>query len=386
MKVADIRDRVLSLLQGEDWLLCTDSYAAWTARLEKAPPIDVVIPFFGSADDLDDLISAAALWEGVRRVIVVDDCSPAPARARPISSDLVVVRNERNIGFVSSVNRGIGLAEDADVVVLNSDTKADGSWLRRLKLSAYAFDRVASVSPLSNAAGFFSVPNARSENDVPQGLDGETCSRILNFVSPRMHEEVVATSGFCWYLRRDALREVGLLDDRLFYRGYGEDNDFCRRASAMGFKNLCNLQTFVAHTRGKSFGLEKISLKQVNRKILDALDLSGHASMAANEANSTIPDVGAAFGAFIATLCGRSVDEMITLPKRYCIVAPEALGTTSDQLEMAPEQQNLSVHWRGTTTTLSVPHARLADFLSYLNLRFGMSGIDRRAGSVGSAS
>ena len=43
---------MLSILQGEDWLLCTDSYGAWATRLENAPPIDIVVPFFGRADDL----------------------------------------------------------------------------------------------------------------------------------------------------------------------------------------------------------------------------------------------------------------------------------------------------------------------------------------------
>jgi len=385
MKEAGVCHHLLTALRGDDWLVCTDSYAAWSSRLENAPPVDVVIPFFGSACDLDDLISAASGWEGVRRVIVIDDCSPDRAEP-PASRDLVVVRSDRNLGFVSSVNHGIRLADDADVVVLNSDAMADGPWLRQLRVSAYAFDRVASVSPLSNAAGFFSVPDPRCENEVPQGFDGGICCSILNLVTPRIHEEVIATSGFCWYLRRDALREVGLLDDRLFYRGYGEDNDFCRRASAMGFKNLCSLQTFVAHTRGKSFGLEKISLKQANRKILAALDPGGRAAMEAYEANSAVPGVGAAFGAFVASQRGRSIREEVVLPERYCILGAEESQATADWLELIPSQQNLRARWREATAELPVPREKLGDFLNYLRFRFGISSVDRRAGAIGLSS
>jgi GT2 family glycosyltransferase len=34
------------------------------------------------------------------------------------------------------------------------------------------------------------------------------------------------------YIRRTCLDEVGLFDAERFGRGYGEENDFCRRAAA----------------------------------------------------------------------------------------------------------------------------------------------------------
>ena len=42
--------------------------------------------------------------------------------------------------------------------------------------------------------------------------------------------EVLTAHGFCVYLRRDCLRQVGLLREDLFAQGYGEENDFCIRA------------------------------------------------------------------------------------------------------------------------------------------------------------
>jgi hypothetical protein len=66
--------------------------------------------------------------------------------------------------------------------------------------------------------------------------------------------------GFCLYIRRDCLAEVGLFDAEAFGRGYGEENDFCMRASALGWKHLCHTGVYVEHVGGASFGDERHQL------------------------------------------------------------------------------------------------------------------------------
>ena len=39
--------------------------------------------------------------------------------------------------------------------------------------------------------------------------------------------------------------------------GYGEENDFCQRASASGYRHLIAGNVFVAHARSQSFGIER---------------------------------------------------------------------------------------------------------------------------------
>ena len=36
--------------------------------------------------------------------------------------------------------------------------------------------------------------------------------------------------GFCMYIRRECLKEVGEFRAEVFGKGYGEENDFCLRA------------------------------------------------------------------------------------------------------------------------------------------------------------
>ena len=63
------------------------------------------------------------------------------------------------------------------------------------------------------------------------------------------------------YLRRRALDEVGLFDEEAFGRGYGEENDWCLRASAKGWKHYLCADLYVYHAGGASFGAEAEKLQ-----------------------------------------------------------------------------------------------------------------------------
>jgi glycosyltransferase involved in cell wall biosynthesis len=56
------------------------------------------------------------------------------------------------------------------------------------------------------------------------------------------------------YVTRAALDLCGLLDAEAFGRGYGEEVDFCLRASRVGLRHLAEDSTFVYHRGGVSFG------------------------------------------------------------------------------------------------------------------------------------
>ena len=54
-----------------------------------------------------------------------------------------------------------------------------------------------------------------------------------------------------------AVREVGLLDEENFGKGYGEENDWCQRAIAAGYENVQVDNLFVYHKHGGSFPSEE---------------------------------------------------------------------------------------------------------------------------------
>ncbi len=229
-----------------------------------APPldvaVDVIIPAYrGLAQTRRCLQSVLADPDRPKgRVIVVDDRSPEPKLSAWLDGlaakgRIELVRNRRNLGFVASANIGIRQAGDHDVVLLNSDTEVPPGWLMRLAGHAYATPRVASVSPFSNNATICGYP--RIEAGPPAfGLGAAELDAACRAANGGRSVEVPTTVGFCMYIRRAALADVGLFDADAFGRGYGEENDFCLRAGARGWRHLLACDTFVYHEGAVSFG------------------------------------------------------------------------------------------------------------------------------------
>ena len=226
--------------------------------------VDVVIPVYRGLDAtrrcLRSLLrdTQPGLRSPLHRIIVIDDASPEPALSRYLDRlaarrFIHLLRNPTNLGFVASVNRGIAEAGAHDVVLLNADTEVPAGWLTRLAGQAYSHARVATVSPFSNNATLCSYP-AVEGGPLPFG---ETLARIdaaCLAANAGRSVTVPTTVGFCMYVRRDALDELGVFDAETFGRGYGEENDFCMRANAAGWRHLLACDLFVYHEGEVSFG------------------------------------------------------------------------------------------------------------------------------------
>ena len=63
--------------------------------------------------------------------------------------------------------------------------------------------------------------------------------------------------GSCLYIRRACLEQVGMFDAERFGRGYGEENDFCLRALAAGWRSVLAGDVFVYHEGAVSFAGER---------------------------------------------------------------------------------------------------------------------------------
>ena len=238
-------------------------YLPSTAAPFVCPPdvaVDVIIPVYrGLAQTrrcMNSVLADPARPAG--RVIVVDDRSPEPALSAwldELAADgrIMLVRNRRNPGFVASVNRGMQAAGTHDVVLLNSDTEVPAGWLRRLAAQAYAAPRIASVSPFSNHATICGYPR-KAGGPIPFGKTLAQVDAACQAVNAGRRVELPTTVGFCMYIRRAALEEVGPFDEKAFGRGYGEENDFCMRAAAHGWSHVLACDTFVYHEGSVSFG------------------------------------------------------------------------------------------------------------------------------------
>lgn len=241
----------------------------------EAVVADVVIPIYRGLEETRTCLRSvlAAPCATLGRIIVVEDRSPEPALVRWLGEleaegRIVLLRNQRNQGFVRSANRGIEAAGDHDVVLLNSDTEVPAGWLDRLAAHAYAEPRIASVSPFSNNATICGYPD-NIGGPIAFGLGPRTLDEACRSANRGRWVDVPTTVGFCMYIRRAALNEIGPLDADRFQEGYGEENDFCLRASASGWRHRHACDTFVYHRGSVSFGKKVGKLTERAMRLLE---------------------------------------------------------------------------------------------------------------------
>ena len=228
-------------------------------------PVDIIVPVYrGLADTrlcIDSVL--ASTNQSAWRLVVINDASPEPEvtawlRERAAQdSRITLLENRDNLGFVGTVNRGMALSDSNDVLLLNSDTEVANNWLDRIRRAAYGDSKVASVTPFSNNATICSYPRFCKDNRLPADYDTARLDALCAQTNPGAVVDVPTGVGFCMYIRRDCLAQVGLFDTENFGKGYGEENDFCQRAAKAGWRNLHLLDTFVLHTGGVSFGDSK---------------------------------------------------------------------------------------------------------------------------------
>lgn len=242
----------------------------------------IAIPVWNGLDSLARCLErlSAAPVRAAWRMLIIDDASTDPAvgdlcRAFVSSPQPRVQaqyrRNARNRGFTSNVNQAIAALRPAEhLVLLNSDAVVTRGWLDELLATASepsATGPIGTVTPFSNNATICSWPDFTREWPVPSTAEAERIAHAL--VTERAPAIDLPTGvGFCMMITRACLDAVGDFDEAAFPRGYGEENDFCRRAAAFGFRNVLCPNAYVAHEGGVSFSSERESLMQAGARAL----------------------------------------------------------------------------------------------------------------------
>ena len=242
--------------------------------------IDVVIPVCGAAVVLERCLASVFRHTALpphRFIVVVDgpqnsdveDVLKRHLGGHQMNVDLL--RNDSRSGFVASVNRGMEHSR-RDVVLLNSDTEVTARWLEKLQSTAYSSSSIATVTPLSNNATICSLPEFLEENLLPAGISTDTMGELVERASSREYPRLPTGVGVCLFIRRQVLDAVGLFDETRFGLGYGEENEFCARASAAGFIHVADDSTFIFHFGHRSFGIDAARRERRALRLLRSVD------------------------------------------------------------------------------------------------------------------
>ena len=205
-------------------------------------PVHVVVVAFHGADSLDRCLSSVGT--GYART-VIDNSSSSDVRAVALRHALEYVDPGENRGFAAGVNAALRrILEDGravDVLLLNPDAEVTSESVGRLvvQLHRQGAERCGGVAPTVTD---------------PDGIVQQT---LWPFPSParawleavgfaRRSSSTQFAIGAVLLLRWEALKEVGLFDERFFL--YAEEADWQRRALELGWRTEQCAGAVAVHT------------------------------------------------------------------------------------------------------------------------------------------
>jgi N-acetylglucosaminyl-diphospho-decaprenol L-rhamnosyltransferase len=206
-------------------------------------------------------------------VVIVDNDRPEPPE---ILHPARLIRNEENLGFARACNQGVSASSGDLVVLVNPDALVEKDFFRRVEAFLEENPAVGVAGPrVLDADGRIQL-SARRELSMISGLLGRTSlltrlfpkSALVKKQFPAVTDaslptEVDWVSGACMVVRRRALDEVGLLDERFFM--YFEDADLCRRVREAGWSVYYLPEIEVTHQAGGSTRSRPRAIRDLHR-------------------------------------------------------------------------------------------------------------------------
>ena len=246
----------------------------------KLSPTLIVIPIYNGFDCVEKCLLSALQTPSIHQVLAVDDCSTDPRILDLLQRYKATypgrfdwIQTPSNVGFPGAANLGLKHYSNRDVLLLNSDAIIPANAIEQMN-QAFLYDkRVASVTPLTNSGTIANIPMKFIDCNMPDLEIHKKLQEILEqdhaFQDPKNWPEIPTAVGFAMLINGGALRTVGDFDEKTFSPGYGEENDWSRRAINLGYRNLLNPTTFVYHASGQSYGQKKFLLMQQHGEILN---------------------------------------------------------------------------------------------------------------------
>lgn len=216
--------------------------------------ISVVIPVYNAVNDVRNCLESLKrnfdFTQG--EVLVIDDCSQEETaeylkHEAAVHPELFTLRrNENNLGFVKTCNRGIAEAKGEIVILLNSDTMIPPDFCNKVAACFDADPLIAAASPIASYSGTYFIP-------LRDGDTLESMNEKLEQIHTPVYPAIPTAEGFCFCMRRHLLDKYGALDE-IYGKGYNEERDYSFRMVSNGLRCALIDNLYVFHKRHASFG------------------------------------------------------------------------------------------------------------------------------------
>lgn len=238
-------------------ILTFDGDIHLTLPAEAQPRVSIIIPCYNQLEFTHNCVRSIyenAGFDAYEIIIADDNSSESQALLQKSFTNLIVIRNESNLGFLKNCNNAAKHAKGELIVFLNNDTQVQRGWLQEL---VWVFDNVAGTGiagskliyedgTLQEAGGII-WKDGRGHNFGNTGQPGKPA---YNYI-----KEADYISGASLMISAKLWKEAGGFDER-FTPAYCEDSDLCFTARALGYKVIYQPFSSVLHFEGISHGTD----------------------------------------------------------------------------------------------------------------------------------
>ncbi|MGF7047125.1 GT2 family glycosyltransferase [Paenibacillus sp. DS2015] len=212
--------------------------------------ISIIIPTYNALTRLSNCIESIRSHTIAEQyeLIIVDNGSTDGTAEYCIRERITFVSLPVNMGCPNACNIGISIASGDQLLLLNNDVICTPHWLSNLTQALSSSPDIGIVGPSSNdALGLQHVEVTYSSMEEFQQM-----AALNNSLDPNRWLEAQRIAGWCFLFRREVLNKVGLFDES-FSPGHYEDDDYCFRARAAGYKLLVCQDVILYHEGGVSY-------------------------------------------------------------------------------------------------------------------------------------
>lgn len=210
------------------------------------------------------LVSIYRQTEGIAFEVIVVDNGSIDGTAEMIRTEFPqthLIVNDRNLFFTKANNQAAKISQGRYVLILNSDTEIARDSLRKLAEYMDAHPKVGGVAPrqvnydgtwLTNARPFHTTLSMILRCETVGWLfrHNTAVQQYLAIANWNWESERVidVAEDSCFLLRRAALDEIGLYDERMLL--YYTEDDLCQRLRRANWQVMYNPDVQIVH--GKS--------------------------------------------------------------------------------------------------------------------------------------
>lgn len=222
--------------------------------------ISIVIPNFNGAKllekNLPKVLQAVSFYKkGKNEIIIVDDASTDNSLALAKDKNVIVLKNEKNLGFSSTVNKGVRKATGDIIILLNTDVYPQENFLEPL-LKHFDDENVFAAGCLDKSIeGEKIVERGRGLGEWKRGF-------LIHRRGEVDKTNTLWVNGGSGAFRKSIWDKLEGLNE-LYNPFYWEDIDLSYRALKSGYKVLFEQKSIVFHEHEKGSINEKYTSFQI---------------------------------------------------------------------------------------------------------------------------